>query len=385
MIDITKPPYNADNTGILSCYNAFLQALTDSIALGNEIYFPPGTYRIKGSSTNVSPVCISGAGSIKLYGKGAVIICDTDIDASGINGSGGGFAFTADNITLEGLRFEGYTATSPTDPNHTFGRLVQLTGNYCTIRNCYFKGGNGGAVQFQGNYNLFQGNVFENCNNYSGSGDYGAIQIYSPSLYNTISENRIIGQFHSGISAFGPGTNGGISYLDILNNYIRSNSSSLSINHSMGIYFINGANEKIKIIGNTIEKIDAEGIIITSATAYPASKCIIANNIIRDCDYEGISLHSAEEGGTYTDFEISGNIIENTSNALNYAHQIYLEQIHDCNIYNNKCIGVKNGSDYLGVGILIDINCSRNRVSDNQLRTLGTGINYKSLDGMLTT
>lgn len=234
-------------------------------------------------------------------------------------------------------------------------------------------------------------NVFENCNNRSGGGaDYGAIHIAvfptSPyfSRYNTISENKIYGHYHSGISAYGShDANCYLSYLDIINNYIKSATCSVSNNHSMGIYLLQGANTNVKIIGNTIECNDAEGIIIASDTNYPGNKCIISNNIIRDCDFRGISLEIESSGGSYKDISITGNIIENTSSALHYSHQIWLDTITDSIISNNKCIGIKNGSSYIGAGIIFYNSCPRNQVNDNQVRTLSVGITFASPDGAL--
>jgi hypothetical protein len=48
IIDVTKPPYNADNTGNQDCGSAFAAALAAS-SEGDVIYFPAGTFRFNGT------------------------------------------------------------------------------------------------------------------------------------------------------------------------------------------------------------------------------------------------------------------------------------------------------------------------------------------------
>jgi hypothetical protein len=206
-----------------------------------------------------------------------------------------------------------------------YGRLLLLIGDRNTVVNCHFADGNGGAVEVRGDDNTITRNLFERCNNHPpNGGDYGAIQVMGPGQRNTISDNTIVGHAYSGISAYGTGAHDGVAHLTIRHNYIRSRSSDRTVNHSMGIYLLHGANEYVKITGNTIEAADAEGIVIESANAFPARKCLIVDNVIRDGAFAGISLQSTpgDDGAIFSDCTITGNVIENTSAAAAYAHQI---------------------------------------------------------------
>lgn len=54
VVDVTKPPYNADKTGATDCTSKIQQAIYDSVDAGKEpirkrnhiIYFPNGTYLV---------------------------------------------------------------------------------------------------------------------------------------------------------------------------------------------------------------------------------------------------------------------------------------------------------------------------------------------------
>ncbi len=371
MINVTSYGATGDWNGSTGTDNRgpIESAIAAANAAGDEIYFPPGKYWV------LKSVDKSSLSNLRFYGKGAVIICQ-GTTASTNNGIGGGFYLAGNNLIVEDLQFEGFSASLGSTTNGT-GRLLMLVGSSCVVNNCNFTNGNGGAIEITGSYNIINGNTFNCCNNYpSSNSNYGAIMITGTSQYNTISENKIYGQFYAGICANGTG----VSYLDILNNYIRSNSSSSSTGHSRGVYLLLGANQKIKIIANTIETIDSEGILITSDSTYLSNECIVSNNTIRDCDFRGISLQNISSG-SFTDFIINGNIIENTTNAQDYAHQIWLDTLSDSIIANNKCIGYSSGVS--GQGLAFYNSCPRNQVSDNLFRTLSYGIVFYSPDGAL--
>jgi parallel beta-helix repeat protein len=392
MLNVVSAPYNADNTGVASCYQAFMDVITQAIANGgDEIYFPPGTYKIKGSCSAITPVYQSGIDKIKFYGDGAVIVCDTDTDLIAMdinNGAGGGFALLGDRMIFDGLTFQGFVVPIGCT-TYGNGRLIRIVGNQNIFRNCKFLDGNGGAIQLQGDYNIIANNFFERCNNFppveNSVAEFGAIQISRPSKFNTISENKITDHFYSGVCGFGDLVNEGVTDLDIVNNYIRSNSSDQNINHSMGIFLLNGANTRIKIIGNTIEKSDAEGIIIESNENFPAKQCVIADNIIRNGDFAGISLQSTEDqsNATFTDFLITGNVIENDCHAPDDVNQIWLDRVNNSIIAHNSCTGYKSESTHIGRGITFNNDCTGNHVSNNQVRSFIRGINFTSHQGAL--
>jgi hypothetical protein len=352
--------------------SAFEAAISAANAVGDEIYFPPGNYWLKG------PIYKTGLKNLRFYGTGAVIICRGSYSVPNINGAGGGFTLAGDYLVIDGLTFQGWAEAIGVTGPYNYGRLVQLTGNYNRVQNCNFRDGNGGAVELTGDYNIITHNFFEKCNNYPViSGDYGAIAVVGDSQYNTISENKIVDQFYSGVSAYGRG----VQHLNIINNYIRSNSSSMAIDHSMGLYFLEGANQNLKIIGNTIEKVDAEGIVIQSKEGATASMCMISNNVIRNCDYIGISLESTGDNAaaTFSNLTITNNLIESTSVAPDYDYHIWLDRVSDSLVANNKCIGYNKK----GIGIGMSNSCPRNQVSDNQVNGLDNGILFSTPDGTL--
>ncbi len=379
MIDVTSYGAVGDWNGSSGTDNKgpIENAIAAANAAGDEIYFPPGKYWLN------APVDKSNLSNLRFYGKGAIIICQgtTGTGPNNHNGWGGGFYLAGNKLIIEELQFIGFTIASGSTTNG-YGRLLMLVGNFCVVKNCNFSNGNGGAVEITGNYNIISRNTFYACNNFPPGGtDYGSIQVVPSSQYNTISENKIYEHDNAGICGYGTG----VSYLDILNNYIRSNSSVKINDHSMGIFLLSGANRNIKIIGNTIEKQDAEGIVIFTDTTFPASECTIADNIIRDCAFRGISLEQDSNSGTFIDFIITGNIIENTlSQTSDFAHQIWLNAVQDSNISKNKCIGYGIDLNEAGLqGINLYNYCPRNQISDNQLRDLNVGIIFYSPDGAL--
>ena len=372
---------------------------------GGIVYFPGGTYYLKGDQTSgIAPISFENLENIHLYGKGAVIICDTDINTQAsdpvFNGQGGGFALYGNNITVEGLRFEsGYPdiVQDPLPPYYSQaqskGRLLQFRGDYNKVKNCYFRGGNGGAIVAAGNYNSFTGNIMEKCNHNFNGFEQGAIHITANtggSKFNTVSENKIFDQWMTGISV--SGENGlldhDISDFFISNNYIRSQSADLSINVSMGIQLMNGANVRMKVTGNIIEHVDAEGIVIVGAPEWPATQCIVANNIIRDCAFRGISLFRQDPvnyPAQFLDMTITGNIVENTSVVPYYESQIHVQTMKGGIVSNNQCIGLKDTetSEPRNIGISLTYSCYRVQVSDNQVRGANLGISFQNYHGAL--
>jgi hypothetical protein len=351
---------------------AFEAAIAAANAAGDEIYFPPGNYWLE------QPIYKTGLNNLRFYGTGAVIVCRGSGSVPNINGAGGGFSLYGNYLVIDGLTFNGWSESIGVPGPYNYGRLIMLSGNYNRVQNCNLNEGNGGAVQFEGNYNIVTANYFDKCNNYPvADADYGAISVVGSSAYNTISENKIVDQFYSGVSAYGSG----VKHLDIINNYIRSNSSSMAVDHSMGLYFLEGANQHLKIIGNTIEKVDAEGIVIQSNIGATGATCLISNNLIRDCDYIGISLQSATDNDaeTFSNFTITNNLIESSSDAPDYDYQIWLDRVSDSLVANNKCVGYNKK----GIGIGMSNSCPRNQISDNQVNGLEKGILFSTPDGTL--
>jgi hypothetical protein len=63
VIDITQPPFNADNTGVFDCAEIIQRAIDQTGNEGLIIYFPKGTYLIKHTLRLLSGTVLKGAGS----------------------------------------------------------------------------------------------------------------------------------------------------------------------------------------------------------------------------------------------------------------------------------------------------------------------------------
>jgi hypothetical protein len=114
IIDVTKPPYNADNTGATNCLSAINTAIADAIG-PCVVYLPAGTYRVDGQlyfDENRDDVTLRGAGMnatiIKRYGGGgSMIYLGTSADAVGmttVTGERGKGATTLTVADASGLR-----------------------------------------------------------------------------------------------------------------------------------------------------------------------------------------------------------------------------------------------------------------------------------------
>jgi hypothetical protein len=60
-INVTKPPYNADNTGATDVTTALQNAINAATSAGTGVYLPKGTYKIS-QPLNVNNVSVAGAG-----------------------------------------------------------------------------------------------------------------------------------------------------------------------------------------------------------------------------------------------------------------------------------------------------------------------------------
>jgi hypothetical protein len=70
-LDVTKPPYNADNTGVESATQAIQTAINDAgRAGGGTVYLPEGTYRITFSYSGISTALVIPYSNVVLQGAG---------------------------------------------------------------------------------------------------------------------------------------------------------------------------------------------------------------------------------------------------------------------------------------------------------------------------
>lgn len=70
-IDVTKPPYNADNTGVESATTAIQNAINAAgRAGGGTVYLPPGTYRITFTNPRLASALMVGHSHVIIQGSG---------------------------------------------------------------------------------------------------------------------------------------------------------------------------------------------------------------------------------------------------------------------------------------------------------------------------
>lgn len=375
---INVKDFGAQGDGIADDRSAIAQALTIACDKEKEtVFFPAGEYLLN------KPVILDNAYHLTLKGQGATLLCLGEEGVEGSIGAGGGLQLSGNRNTVETLNFKGHLI-----PNYSskygYGKLLRLRGNHNTVRECRFTGGNAGGIEIsRGNYNTIDRNFFDRCNNYPPkpyTGDYGSIHLVGRCRYNTISGNRIINYQFSGISGYGTGNTGDFSDLYIYDNYLESASANRKTDHSMGIYLLNGANRYIEIIGNTINKADAECIVIFSRYSAPAEYCKIHNNVLLNGAYQGLSLRSQNKGGTFKHCSIEGNLITNYAETAQYDHQMFLERFEQGRIDNNTLYGF---SSEHGQGIYFHLNPQRNEVTNNKVSYQRLGIAFFSIHGTL--
>ncbi|WPP53330.1 right-handed parallel beta-helix repeat-containing protein [Catalinimonas niigatensis] len=355
-----------------------LKAISAAIEKEYEtVFFPEGRYFLQ------SPISIKGARYLTIKGDEAVVLCKGVESLPNSLGAGGGIEILGDHNTIKDLQFEGHLINSYSS-EYGNGKLLRVKGNYNSVQNCFFKGGNGGAVEIShGQHNTVEANIFDTCNYYPPkpyTGDYGAIHVIGRCKHTTISNNKITNHRYSGISAYGTGRNGEFSNLYIYNNYIESASANRNVNHSMGIYLLNGANQNIEIIGNTIDKADAECIVIFSQRNSPAANCKIHNNILLNGAYQGLALRSQNVGGTFRNCSIKGNFVGNYADTADYHHQMFFERLEESLIQDNTLRGYLPTKGY---GIYFYQDPSKIIVNNNKVSYQHTGIAFYSKAGSL--
>ncbi|HRW10479.1 MAG TPA: right-handed parallel beta-helix repeat-containing protein [Caldilineaceae bacterium] len=373
--------YGAIGDGVFDNKSAIESAIEAAKSKqGETVLFPQGVYFLE------QPVYKTGLYNLRFTGEGAMILCTGNTDVPDLIGRGGGLLLEGNQITIENLTFQGHLIDPPSQnysADYQYGRLLQLGGNDNQVTACFFKGGNGGAVLLvNGRGCSISHNVMQACNNHSGGGDYGAIHLYGACSDINVSNNRIYDHCYSGISAIGGGEDERPTNILIQNNFIRSASASREADHSMGIYLLNGANQYISITGNVVEQADAEGIIVASYGTRRAKGIVIANNVIRDCAYRGISLQSFS-GGTFDDVQILGNLVEDGSN-VHSVQQIYCDELNESIISGNRCVGYTGPNTGLDRrGIELGNSPKGNLIVNNVVTSHNRGIVFYSHNSIL--
>jgi len=375
---INVKDFGAQGNGSTDDRSAITQALATAREKGEEtVLFPAGEYLLK------KPIVLGDAHHLNLMGQNATLLCLGEEGIEGSIGAGGGLQLMGNRITVEALHFKGHVVENYSS-EYGYGKLLRLRGNHNTVQGCHFRGGNAGGIEISGgNYNTIDRNIFDKCNNYPPkpyTGDYGSIHLVGRCRYNTISNNRIINFQFSGISGYGTGNAGDFSDLYIYDNYLESASANRKRDHSMGIYLLNGANKYIEIIGNTINKADAECIVIFSKSSAPAEYCKIHNNVLLNGAYQGLSLRSQNERGTFRHCSIEGNLITNYVETDKYDHQMFLERFEQGRIHNNTLYGF---SAKYGYGIYFHLNPAHNKVTNNKVSYQKTGIAFYGAESVL--
>ena len=135
LLDVTKPPYNADNTGAKDAQPAIMQAIAKAEA-DDVVYLPAGTYRIEkplGAFGGKSRITIRGAGPDKTF----VTPCGPQSGGIGITPADGGDWWYENRLKgdISGSPAKGATVLTVGDtfikaldgtPNGGIGQLCQI-------------------------------------------------------------------------------------------------------------------------------------------------------------------------------------------------------------------------------------------------------------------
>lgn len=362
---VTPQMFGAAGNGVVNDINAIEKAIA-SLKEGDVLYFPKGTYLMKGRAVSINTP------NITFMGEG-LIQCDY------------GFRPKASNFKAIGLRMEStlYSMDSRAfmiDNSATGGDKTKYIQNF-TFKDCYFKNffyavaAIGGAYTFDGTEEAFgypvRDIVIENCYSETytdkNAGHFQCIQVENISYIN----NRTYG----GQNASSYNAIKGNGFIRVVGNYDHNNSyASCEIENGSGKAVIsnNTFNSKIWIDdsfdvvvnGNTTE----QGILISVGSDNGEAKnIIISNNISKNI--------RCEQFGTYIGGVINNiNIIGNTVNGDN-THGIWIHgnSVKNARVVNNFITGTNTNDIAIQRNEQLICYISGNFANNKKLLIAGTG------------
>lgn len=337
---VTPQMFGAVGDGVTDDTTAFIDCLTD----GHPVYVPSGTYIIDDITITRSNLLMLGAGKLDF------------------KTNDGGLEITGSRNRIMGIAFEGnlfaYSAVDATKS------LLKLIGDDNIIDGCAFKGGNYSGIACEGNANKAINNYLEYCNSHPTAGaDWGSIwfingsNLGDPTYKGAVIDNNIIHNFDdSGICVTGKYTDCVIS-----NNTMYGTGT----NNTMGIYMLGGSLSNARIIGNYIENIHNEGMMLYDGNANLVSDQIIIDSNIIDTADKGISV-SGSNDHTVT----MNSCVINNNTIKNFRYGIFPHDIKRIIITGNHLVTTDNtGSAIYAIDYI-----EYESVNNNLIEGAGSGI-----------
>ena len=316
---ITPQMFGAVGDGVTDDTAAFTAALSD----GKPVYVPAGDYALDYITITRDELYMIGVGNLNF------------------SGTNGGLEITGSRNMIQGISFEG-AIFSYSDVTITKS-LLYLIGDDNIIDGCKFKGGNYSGLVCKGNNNKAVNNFLTQCNSHPTVGaDWGSIWFINGSdagdatLSGSVIDNNTVENFdESGICIIGKYTKTTIS-----NNTI----SGAGTTNTMGIYILGGAMDKARIIGNHIDGIANECMMIADDVAAAVGDQIIISGNTIESSNKGISV-----GGQSADHSIISGLCVITDNIITgtFRHGIWPHDLTNVIVKGNN---IKT-SDYTGVNI----------------------------------
>lgn len=133
LIDVTKEPYNADDTGAADAQPAIMQAIAKAVD-NDVVYLPPGKYRVdKAIAISKSNITLRGAGPDKTFVMAANSGRGGAIDVYFITSKGGWWDQNAPKLSITGSPVKGATVLTLADtkvldalPAGGVGQMVKM-------------------------------------------------------------------------------------------------------------------------------------------------------------------------------------------------------------------------------------------------------------------
>jgi parallel beta-helix repeat protein len=349
----TLSELNAPNAANVMAYGATGDGVTDDSAAiaaaitaagqGGTVLFPPGRMFFIANGLHVNE------DSLSMLGYGAILKSST-LDGTVLT-------VTGDEVTIEGLRFEGPGLDTNTIPA-TFlrSRAIEILGGQNThVTNCRFKGYSAGGIRVRSDYCRIAGNHFQGVRHFAS--DYLGV------IYITGSDNIITGNIVEEVWDTGIHVRGGARNSVTGNTVVCSTHANAT--KSMGLR-VNAGGQYNVFSANVVRNARKESITLAAPRGLATTGNVISSNILIDGFFAGIVL-AAMSGGT-----IDRNVIaNNTINARNnsWSHGILITTGAGTWARHNLVQGnMISGADVEGVLLL-----------QNGIRQDGPGTDYNQI------
>lgn len=350
VINVKSTPYSAAGNGATDD-SAALQAAFDAGASGNiPVFLPKGTYRHVTKLNLASNLTLYGAGmgvSVLKYDPASlqrgnieqvditvalnnVTLRDFTVDRTATHAAHGIYLTHLDNFRMERVAVvgpPGEWATSGTPSVAvcigSFGSLATQDNTNIAIHGCHFTRTSDGGVQLGRATGVsIVGNTFDNVYR-----EVIACEPYTTGVVKdvVISGNTIRMGIKESVGSDGailcttssqttPTNETQLTGISIVGNTITAGTLTAS-DPASGINCVGGFN--IAIVGNTVEGMGGEGIVVGGPSTNPAKRVTVVGNVVRNC------ASQVSRAGIYARYAsgcvFSGNVVTGTTHS--YAIQ----------------------------------------------------------------